>query len=294
MKDLLQLQSILADTYQSLITLQKLGMTPLSAKELKATTATLKEASQFLEEVTTDKEGSIKLFSAEQKSIKKILKNIVLFKQTTLYLIKEKKITRSDQNLIKVVEQLQLKLKELSLSKIVKHPSRSTKSKLLSFAPSCKLKKAPLNKAVNHPIQLRGKINKQDLNQNLSAVDQKLELFQHELSFKNKIPAIHYKRLTAIVKKADKALVKSLNFDQTLAIKLLTHNAQKVMTRILKEIAFIQNRLDVQIRTGTAQSLASLFNQTLDDLKMRLLVLKNLRLGKQVAATEHETHSGKK
>jgi hypothetical protein len=148
-----------------------------------------------------------------------------------------------------------------------------------------------------------------DLNKHLSLAEK--ELANLKMSFvkgkalgKNKLamrPSLEkhkkkieadLKKTNAVLRRAEIVLMKGMVMHKTLAKPTFHPQTQSMINRIQKDIVAIQNnmqnRISIQILTGTLQVQAHSFRQTLDEFKSRLQALKKLRRGKKVEPVENE------
>lgn len=98
----------------------------------------------------------------------------------------------------------------------------------------------------------------------------------------------HLKKTETVLRKTDIVLLKSMALHKTLAKQAFSPETQKNITKILREITFLQGRMSFQIMTGTLQAQVSSFRLTLDEFKYRLQAIKKLRRGIRVEAIEHD------
>jgi len=100
--------------------------------------------------------------------------------------------------------------------------------------------------------------------------------------------ATDIKKANAVLRKTEIVLVKGMALQKTLSNPAFHPKTESVIVKIQKEINFLQNRLSIQILTGTMQVQAHSFRSTLDEFRSRLRALKKLRRGQRVEAIEHE------
>ena len=144
-----------------------------------------------------------------------------------------------------------------------------------------------------------------DLNKHLSLAEKELAnlktTFEKSKEMKRPLMERHKKKIITDLKKADEALkktdillVKGMALHKTLAKEPFPPKTELIITKIQKEITFLQNKTSLQILTGVQQVQAHSFRSTLDEFKARLSALKKLRRGIRVEAVEHDPNADSK
>lgn len=267
----------------------------LKPTELKEMTAAVNKANSFLKTVKNQPVPEY-----DQKFIKGILKNIEKIKKNAAPIPFNAK-PHPKEKLINALSQL-----STHLTMLKKQEEKTAKiASTFKVKPDYKIEEIS-KKRINQPDK--------DLTSHLKIVEKELaslqKIFtkaQHFLKspnstqgskpmsegLQNKI-STHLKKTETVLKKTDIVLLKGMALHKTLATQPFNSETQKTMTKILREITFLQGRMSIQILTGTLQVLAHSFRSTLDEFKSRLQAIKKLRRGVKVEAVEHESEKKEK
>lgn len=138
------------------------------------------------------------------------------------------------------------------------------------------------------------KVPDPDLNKHLSLTEVKLDALKKSVS-KNgaRIKPTQYRELNTILKKANLSLVKAKAMHKSLSGQYKPDYDKKVMKKIMQEILFIQDVLDDEVRSGTAQMQANLFWFALREFQTLIQDLESLKKtrGKAVANVQTDLAS---
>ncbi len=284
MRDLPSFNSALAQTEIYIHSLQKKIEDKISPEKLKNAADTVDKSKNFLKSI---RGKTVPKF--DQDNLNKILVDISALKRTVP---KEKKETgiQHSEKFVRALKGLEKYLNGLKLQteKAGAKLKIATVKSLQKLPPDIKIK--GINKNSVKPDK--------DLSKHLSFASKGLTQMKRQVSKSpSRVKEAEFRKLTGILKKTDLALLKGMAFHKTIAPQSFPSTTQKLMGSILKEISFIQKRLDMeagnQIIAGEMQSQAVAFRNTLDEFKARLRALKKLRRGTRVEAVEHEPESGK-
>lgn len=118
-----------------------------------------------------------------------------------------------------------------------------------------------------------GKSEMNDLNHLLYSADRGLLQLKKFVKSNQEVPQVYYRSLTAILKKT----IAVCDISPAEEPILDTGVEEGIITKILKDIPYIQYRIGAQVRAGTFRAKNNVFRNTLKKFETLLLVLKKLK-----------------
>ncbi len=296
MSELHNLHAALSEANRYLVSLEA---EKISDQELKKAASAINKSNKILSKLRDQPTPEY-----DSKVINKIIKEIASIKEAGPFL--EKIPTGQPKTrLDKALDELHAHLKKFAPVKNKNQAKALKLSKNTNKAKDTELRKKIKSKSdifqakrqlkLNPPVKIRG-INKRgatqpdkDLTKHLSIADKKLVQIKRQVEKASRpISENEFRKGTETLKRTDLALLKKMAFHKTVAPQFISQPHHKVMAKILQDITFIQNRLDLQVMTGTLQVQANTFRNALDEFKTRLRALKKLRRGLRVDPVENE------